>query len=89
MNHRINQRGKKKKNLDMNLVSQVALAVKSLPTNTGDTRNMSLISGSGRFPGIGHGNLLQCPCLESPIDRGAREFMAYRVVKESDMTKVT
>ena len=32
---------------------------------------MGLIPGSGRFPGGGHGNPLQCSCLEKPIDRGA------------------
>ena len=29
------------------------------------------ISGSGRSPGGGHGNPLQYPCLENPMDRGA------------------
>ena len=28
------------------------------------------ISGSGRSPGEGNGNLLQCYCLENPMDRG-------------------
>ena len=73
----------------MNWVSQVALAVKNLTTNTGDTRDVFLIPGSGRFPGIEHGNPLQCPCLENPIDRGARQIMVHRVAKESGMTKVT
>ena len=27
--------------------------------------------GSGRFPGGGNSNPLQCSCLENPIDRGA------------------
>ena len=30
-----------------------------------------LIPGLGRFPGKGNGKLLQCPCLENPMDRGA------------------
>ena len=30
-----------------------------------------LISGSGRSPGGGGGNPLQCPCLENPMDREA------------------
>ena len=29
------------------------------------------ISGSGRFPAVGNGNLLQYSCLENPMDRGA------------------
>ena len=34
--------------------------VKNLPANTGD---VGLISGSGKYPGEGNGNLLQCSCL--------------------------
>ena len=34
-------------------------------------RRYSLIPGSGRSPGGGHGNPLQCSCLENPTDRGA------------------
>ena len=33
--------------------------VKNLPANTGDTRDMGLIPGLGRVPGIGNGSLLQ------------------------------
>ena len=33
--------------------------------NTGDTRDMSPIPGSGRAPGGGHGNPLQGSCLEN------------------------
>ena len=36
--------------------------------NAGDP---GLIPGSGRCPGEGHGNPLQCSCLENPMDRGA------------------
>ena len=32
---------------------------------------MGSIPGLGRSPGGGHGNSLQCSCLEHPIDRGA------------------
>ena len=51
--------------------SQVALVVKNLPANSGDVRDASLIPGSGRSPGGGHGNPLQYSCLENPMDRGA------------------
>ena len=37
----------------------------------GRHRNASLTSEWGRFPGGGHGNLLQYSCLENPMDRGA------------------
>ena len=32
---------------------------------------LGLIPGLGRSPGGGHGNPLQYPCLENPMDRGA------------------
>ena len=47
------------------------LVVKNLPADAGDVRDADLIPGSGRFPGEGHGNPLQCSCLENPMDRGA------------------
>ena len=45
--------------------------VKNLLSNTGDTGDVGLIPGSGRSPGGGHGNPLQCPYLKNPTDRGA------------------
>ena len=42
--------------------------VKHPPANIGDTGS---IPGLGRSPKGGHGNLLQCSCLENPMDRGA------------------
>ena len=38
--------------------SHVVLVVKNPPANAGDTRDLGLIPGSGRFPGGGHGNSL-------------------------------
>ena len=46
--------------------SQMALVVKNPPPNAGDRRDAGLIPGSGRYPGGGHGNLLQYSCLENP-----------------------
>ena len=43
--------------------------VKNVPANTEDARAAGWIPGSGRSPGGGNGNLLQCSCLENPIDR--------------------
>ena len=43
--------------------SQVVLMVKNLLANA-----VSLIPGSGRSPGGGHGNPLQYSCLENPMD---------------------
>ena len=42
---------------------------------------MGLTPGSGRSPGGGHGNPLQYPCLEDPIDRGAWRAVVHKVVK--------
>ena len=50
--------------------SQVALAVKNPPANAGDVRDGSIIPGSGRSPGGGHGNPLKYSCLENSMDRG-------------------
>jgi len=47
-------------------VSLVAQLVKNLPGNTGD---LGLISGSGRFLGEGNGNPLQYSCLENSMDK--------------------
>ena len=55
--------------------------------NAGDYGVISLIPGSGRFPGEGNGNLLQYSCLGNPMDRGAWQApTVHGVAKESDMT---
>jgi len=38
--------------------------------NAGDVGDTGSIPGSGRSPGGGLGNPLQCFCWENPIDRG-------------------
>ena len=65
----------------------MALVVKNTPANAGDARDMGLIPGSGRSPGGGHGNPLQCSCLENPMYRGAWQTTVYRVSKSQ--TEVT
>ena len=45
--------------------------VKNPPANAGDTRDVGLIPGLGRFLGDGNGNPLQYSCLENHMDRGA------------------
>ena len=50
--------------------SQVALVVKNLPTNAGDSRDVGSIPGSGRSLGGRHDNPLQYSHLEHPMDRG-------------------
>ena len=44
----------------------LALVVKNTPANAGD---VGLIPGSGRPPGEGNDNPLQCSCLENSVDR--------------------
>ena len=43
---------------------------KNLPAIAGDIRDVDSVPGSGRSPGGGHRNPLQCSCLEDPMDRG-------------------
>ena len=54
--------------------------VKNLPANAGDIRDRGLIPGLGGSPGGGHGNPLQCSCLESPTDRKGHEELAMTEV---------
>ena len=64
--------------------SQVALhqvVVKNLPAKAGDGRDAGSIPGLGRSPGGGHGNPLQCSCLENPMDRGAWQTTVHGVAK--------
>ena len=58
-----------------------------MPASTGDVRDAGSIPGSGRSPGGGHGNPLQCSGLENPTDRGAWWARVHGVTKESDMTE--
>ena len=69
--------------------SQMVLMVKNSPANTGDIRDMGLISRSGRSPGGGHGNPLQYSCLENHTDRGAWRSTVHKGCQESDSTEVT
>ena len=42
-------------------------------------KTLSLIPGSGRFPGEGNGNPLQYSCLEDSMDRGAWQATVHGV----------
>ena len=55
--------------------------VKNLPASAGDARDVDLILGSGRFPGVGNGNPLQYSCLENSTDRGAWQTTVHGVAK--------
>ena len=49
--------------------------------NAGDSGDVVLIPGSGRYPGGGNGNPLQYSCLENPIDREAWRATVHWVTK--------
>ena len=55
--------------------------------NAGDTGDSGSIPGSGRFPGGGQGNPLQCSCLENPRDRGAWWAGVYGVIQSQTRLK--
>ena len=55
--------------------------VKNSPANAGDIRDAGSIPESGRSPGEGHGNPLQCCCLENPMDGGPWWSIVYGVSK--------
>ena len=61
--------------------SQMVPVVKNPPAIVGDVRDGGSIPGSGRFPGRGHGNMLQYSFLENPMDRGAWWATVHRVTK--------
>ena len=61
--------------------TMVALMVKNPPATAGDIKEASSIPGSRRSPGEGHGNPLQCSCLENPMNRGAWWAIVHRVTK--------
>ena len=43
--------------------------VKNLPANAGNTGDADSTPESGKSPGGGHGNSLQCSCLGNPMDK--------------------
>ena len=57
--------------------------VKNPPANA---RDSGLIRGSGKCPGEGNGNPLQCSCLGNPIDGGVWHARVHGIAKEVDTT---
>ena len=60
---------------------KLVLVVKNALANAEDVKDMGSIPGSGRSPGVGHGNPLQYSCLENPMDRGAWQVTDQGVTK--------
>ena len=52
--------------------------IKNLPTNAGDEGSAP---GTGKCPGVGKGNPLQCSCLGHPTDRRTWWATVHRVTK--------
>ena len=52
-----------------------------------DIRDVGLIPGLGRCPGGGHGNPLQYPCSENPMDRGAQWATVHSIPKSQTQLK--
>ena len=55
--------------------------------NAGDVEDKGSIPGSGRSPGEGHGNPLQYPCLENPMDRRVWWASVHRLAKSRTQLK--
>ena len=61
--------------------------VKNPPSSAGGVRYAGSIPGLRRSPGGGHGNPLQCSCLENPMDRGAWRATVQGVAKSQTRLK--
>ena len=59
----------------------MALVVKNLPVNAEDARDMVSITGLGRLPRVGNGNLFQDSCLENPMGRGTWQVTVHGASK--------
>ena len=68
----------------MNMTFPDSSAGKESACNAGDPGS---ISGLGRSPGGGHGNPLQCSCLENSKDRGAWQATVHGVAKNRTRLK--
>ena len=49
--------------------------------STCNARDLDSIPGLGRSPGAGHGNPLQCSCLENSMVRGAWQATVHGLAK--------
>ena len=72
--------------MDRSEASQVALVVKNLPANAGDAGDTGSIPGSGRYPGEGNRNPLQCSWLGNRMDTRSWWATVHGIAKESDIT---
>ena len=55
--------------------------VKHLPVSAGDTGDVGLIPGLGRYPGGENVNQHQYSCWENPMDKGAWQATVHKDAK--------
>ena len=55
--------------------------VKNPSAKVGDSKDVDLMPGLGRFPRVGNGHLLQYSCLENSMDRGIWWAIVHGVTK--------
>ena len=67
--------------LGSDCTSHVVQWLKNLPVSEGDTADVGLIPGSGRFQGVGYGNPLQYSCLKNSMDRRPWRATVHGVTK--------
>ena len=67
--------------------SRVAVLVKNSAASAGDVRDVDSVPGLGRSPGGGHGNSLQCSCLENPMYRGVWRVTVHGITKSQTWLK--
>ena len=65
----------------------MALVVKNLPANAGNSRDVSSIPGSGRSLEEGLATHSSILCLENPMDRGAWQATVHGVTKSQTQLK--
>ena len=63
--------------------------VRNPSANSGDARDAGLIPESGKFPGVGNGNLLQYSCLENRMDIGAKQTTVHEVARSQTQLSTT
>ena len=61
----------KKQQLELDMEQQTSLVAQMVKMSVCNAGVPGSIPESGRSPGGGNGNPLQCSCLENPMDRGA------------------
>ena len=63
------------------------LSGKESTCNTGDTEDADSVPGLEISPGGGHGNPLQCSCMENPLDRGAWQATVCLIAESQTQLK--